>query len=67
MIYSVGVNRVDDGGQAVMIREDGEFLAEQSHEGNQEDLASLPTADYNLNEKYPGDWILWPRHGVLEE
>jgi hypothetical protein len=66
-IYSVGVNRVDDGGQAVMLGEDGGFLADPRHEGSQEDLWRLPTTDYNLNENYPGDWILWPRNRGREK
>ena len=61
VIYSVGVNRVDDGGQAVMIQDDGTFIAEVIREEVQGALKRVPTGEYNLHENYPGDWILWPR------
>ena len=72
VIYSVGVNGVDDGGQAVMRRIGDEwysFVADPALEENTDKLRPLPAGSYDLwnNHNYPGDWILWPRNGVLEE
>lgn len=72
VIYSVGDNGVDDGGQAVMRRIGGEwysFVADPAQEENTDELRPLPAGSYDLqnNHNYPGDWILWPRNSVLEE
>ncbi|MDP1561977.1 MAG: hypothetical protein Q8M16_11415 [Pirellulaceae bacterium] len=72
VIYSVGVNGVDDGGQVVMRRIGEEwysFVADPALEENIDELRPLPAGSYDLwnNHNYPGDWILWPRNGVLDE
>ncbi|MBL8889167.1 MAG: hypothetical protein JNL67_04265 [Planctomycetaceae bacterium] len=61
IIYSVGVNGVDDGGQPVLIRPDGSFVEDPSKEENTESLRHLPAGAYIVQRNYPGDWILWPR------
>jgi len=61
IIYSVGVNGVDDGGQPVLIRQDGTFVEDPKKEENSESLRSLPAGSYTTHRDYPGDWILWPR------
>jgi hypothetical protein len=61
VIYSVGVNGVDDGGQAVMLDPDGSFVSDLSAESDPDALRPLPAGAYIPANNYPGDWILWPR------
>ncbi len=70
VIYSVGINGVDDGGQVVMRRRGEDwysFVADPSQAEDADELRPLPAGSYDLQFDYPGDWILWPRNGVLEE
>jgi len=70
VIYSVGVNGVDDGGQVVMRRRGEDyrsFVADPSQAEDADELRPLPAGSYDLQFNYPGDWILWPRNGVLEK
>ncbi len=62
VIYSVGVNQTDDGGQVVLIRPDGLVVRDPSQEANPNELRPLPASSYVMSYKYPGDWILWPRN-----
>ncbi|HMO15161.1 MAG TPA: hypothetical protein PKD64_03920 [Pirellulaceae bacterium] len=64
VIYSVGVNQVDDGGQAVLVRNDGTLVNDNDAQTMDEDVRQLPAGEYILARKYPGDWILWPRHSA---
>jgi hypothetical protein len=66
VIYSVGVNRVDDGGQQVLIRADGSFVEDVSQEQFVGELRPLPAGNYLWQNEYPGDWVLWPRHSDQE-
>jgi hypothetical protein len=81
IIYSVGVNGTDDGGQAVMVDAAGEFVTvsntvadadtdadtDTDGDGDQAKLRTVPTREYNTNNPdYPGDWILWPRQSHNE-
>jgi len=61
VIYSVGVNGVDDGGQSVLLRPDGSFVEDPAAEPDTEALRPLPAGSYVPQHEYPGDWILWPR------
>lgn len=61
VIYSVGVNGVDDGGQAVLLRPDGSFVEDPANEPEPDTLRPLPAGSYIQQNNYPGDWILWPR------
>lgn len=67
IIYSVGVNGVDDGGQPVLIRPDGSFVADPTKEEGTESLRSLPAGSYIMQREYPGDWVLWPRLSGQDE
>jgi hypothetical protein len=67
VIYSVGVNGVDDGGQAVLLRPDGSFVEDPATEPEPDTLRPLPAGSYLPQNKYPGDWILWPRLSGQEE
>ncbi len=67
VIYSVGVNGVDDGGQSVLLRSDGSFVEDPAAESDTEALRPLPAGSYLPQNNYPGDWILWPRLSGQEE
>ncbi len=61
-LTGVGVNGVDDGGQGVLVRADGSIVADPSQAGKADQLRPLHPSFYNLNNSYPGDWVLWPRY-----
>lgn len=67
VIYSVGVDGVDDGGQAVLLRTDGSFVEDPTTEPEKATLRPLPASLYLPQNKYPGDWILWPRLSGQED
>jgi len=67
VIYSVGVNGVDDGGQSVLLRSDGSFVEDPAAESDTDALRPLPAGSYIPQNNYPGDWILWPRLSGQEE
>ncbi len=52
-IYSVGVNRVDDGGQPVLVRPDGSFVGGTTQESVSESVRPLPSRVTLLQSKQP--------------
>ncbi|MBL8889165.1 MAG: hypothetical protein JNL67_04255 [Planctomycetaceae bacterium] len=70
VIYSVGVNQTDDGGQAVLVDVDGNgnVVTDQTEaESSELQRRPIPVQQYQLGRDYPGDWILWPRSGSKAE
>ncbi|MBL8892642.1 MAG: hypothetical protein JNL67_21880 [Planctomycetaceae bacterium] len=65
LIYSVGVNGSDDGGQNVLVRADGSVVTDPTAEVPGEERFKMHPYGYNLSKQKPGDWVLWPRY-VLE-
>jgi hypothetical protein len=65
LIYSVGVNGIDDGGQNVLVRLDGSVVTDPTAEVPGEERFKMHPFGYNMSKQKPGDWVLWPRN-VLE-
>ncbi len=62
VIYSVGVNRVDDGGQRALIRVDRSIVADPSPEEKTDQPRPAHPFFHNPDNEYPSDWVLWPRY-----
>ncbi len=56
-IYSIGVDRKDDGGRIAVSREGRIQLVRPATWMSREELAALPA---NEVQAFDGDWILWP-------
>ncbi len=67
LVYSVGANQVDDGGQPLLVRPDGSVVHDPKSEENAEQLLRMGPYSYNTDTEKPGDWILWPRYVYEQE
>lgn len=61
LIYSVGSNRADDGGQPLLIRTDGSVVHDPKSEEEPEKHLHMNPYGYNTDTEKSCDWILWPR------
>lgn len=66
-IYSVGANLIDDGGLGPMLNASGTVEQVELSARQNPKLRPVPTSEYDLDEKQPGDWILWPRFSAQSE
>lgn len=67
LIYSVGVNKIDDGGQHVLVRADGSVVTDLSKEVPGEQRSKMKPGEYDLRKDLPGDWVLWPRDAMEQD
>ncbi len=63
-IYSVGGNARDDGGMGPMSSDSGTVVPVPLTKRHEPGLRPLAARAYDLDDKQPGDWILWPRYSA---
>lgn len=61
IVYSVGTNQIDNGGQLVWVNQNRNYVTILPNDSTAEDYRPMSASEVTLNMTYPGDWILWPR------
>ena len=63
-IYSVGAIARDDGGMGPMLSDSGPVIPVPLSKRHEPGLRPVAASAYDLDDKQPGDWILWPRYSA---